>query len=512
MRCSEARQRLIESRGLAPDDADGRRLSGHLRECSACAAFARAEQALARDLAAAKANDIADDIPLSTLKTRVESRVRLGHGNQAKESSIMGTVTRQLKKRPSLGISLGVVAVVLALATLIPFTLEQTIGYEVALAGVDKNLAMDSFKIQELLTALGVDDATFNVGDCEATCKVKISDLKSEGDVQMVIAAFDELGNCVLEDITEISGDESATLMDIAKNVIFVRTATMELADGDNEEIHKIVLDRLMTLDSCSEGAFTVWIGDDGENVDLHKVIMTGDSACGEWTAKMHEFDCDVEGNVMKKIMVVGQDGEDFTHDIEMFTTGDDASGEHTTVDVEHGDDGEITMVVTTVDGEVHRINLDDADAVERLEALGVKAHVMNSGDGAKCEVFVCSQDGEGSMNLKKKMEAMHEAHKDDVPAQLPDGYALTQNYPNPFNPTTSIKYNIAETQAVTLEIFNVNGQKVKTLVDEVVTAGEHTVNWNSTDENGQKVASGIYMYRLTAGDIVETKKMTLLK
>ncbi|MCK5579119.1 MAG: hypothetical protein KAI63_06320, partial [Planctomycetes bacterium] len=66
MRCSEARQRLIKFRGSAPDDTDGRELLKHLRDCPACAAFARAEQALARDFSAAKETDIADDIPLST--------------------------------------------------------------------------------------------------------------------------------------------------------------------------------------------------------------------------------------------------------------------------------------------------------------------------------------------------------------------------------------------------------------------------------------------------------------
>ncbi len=68
MRCSEARQRLIKSKGLAPDDAEGRRLLRHLRDCPACAAFARTEQALVRDLSTAAVDDIADDISLSTLK------------------------------------------------------------------------------------------------------------------------------------------------------------------------------------------------------------------------------------------------------------------------------------------------------------------------------------------------------------------------------------------------------------------------------------------------------------
>ena len=512
MRCSEARQRLIKFRGSAPDDTDGRELLKHLRDCPACAAFARAEQALARDFSAAKETDIADDIPLSTLKTRVESRVRLGGGKQAKERSIMGVLIGPFKKRPRLGLSLGVVAIVLALATLIPFTLEQTVGYEVALAGVDKDLAMDSYRVQELLAALGVGEATFDIGDCEATCKVKISDLKTEDDVKLVVAAFDEMGECVLEEIREISGDGSGSLLDHAKNVIFIRKATVQLDGDDMDEVHEIVIERLGTLDSCGEGAFSIWMSDDGDDVDVHKVMIAGDSNCVNWHSE-EGIDYEIAGDhMMKKVFVIGNDGDGTEKEcvIDMIKTGDDPSAEHLTVNIEELEDGTTEMVVTMADGTVHRFDVEDEDLAEKLEALGITAKIMKSGDGTQCEVFICKQDGEGA-GMNKRMEALHEAHKGDAD-QVPDEIGLTQNYPNPFNPTTTISYNVTESQHVTLEIFNVNGQKVKTLVDEVVSVGDHSVIWDSTDENGQKVASGIYMYRLTAGDIVETKKMTLLK
>ena len=93
-----------------------------------------------------------------------------------------------------------------------------------------------------------------------------------------------------------------------------------------------------------------------------------------------------------------------------------------------------------------------------------------------------------------------------------PEEYFVDQNYPNPFNPTTTISFSLPETQRVKVEIFNVNGRKVNTLVDDVMSAGTHTVEWNATDDSGGRVASGIYFYRLTAGDNVVTKKMTLLK
>ncbi len=96
--------------------------------------------------------------------------------------------------------------------------------------------------------------------------------------------------------------------------------------------------------------------------------------------------------------------------------------------------------------------------------------------------------------------------------AAIPTEFALEQNYPNPFNPTTTIRYALKENAQVTLKIYNVLGQVVKTLVNEKQTAGFKTVQWDGTDDRGVKVASGIYVYRLEANDFVDTKKMILLK
>ena len=80
-------------------------------------------------------------------------------------------------------------------------------------------------------------------------------------------------------------------------------------------------------------------------------------------------------------------------------------------------------------------------------------------------------------------------------------------NYPNPFNPTTEISFSIPVAGHVTLDVFNIMGQKVTTLLDRYMQPGTHEVTWNANN-----VSSGVYFYRLTAGDLTETKKMTLLK
>jgi flagellar hook assembly protein FlgD len=83
----------------------------------------------------------------------------------------------------------------------------------------------------------------------------------------------------------------------------------------------------------------------------------------------------------------------------------------------------------------------------------------------------------------------------------------LHQNRPNPFNPTTEIAFSLPEASQVTLEVYNIMGQKVVTLINGYVEAGEHTVIWD-----GSNVTSGMYLYRLKAGAVDETRKMLLLK
>jgi len=88
----------------------------------------------------------------------------------------------------------------------------------------------------------------------------------------------------------------------------------------------------------------------------------------------------------------------------------------------------------------------------------------------------------------------------------------LSKNYPNPFNPTTTIAYSVKEAAPVKLEIYNIKGQKVRTLVNDVMTAGNHSVVWNGHDDNGKNVGSGVYFYRMTTPKFSSTQKMLLMK
>jgi len=89
----------------------------------------------------------------------------------------------------------------------------------------------------------------------------------------------------------------------------------------------------------------------------------------------------------------------------------------------------------------------------------------------------------------------------------LPKSFGLKQNYPNPFNPVTNIRYTLSRSAEVNLVIHNLLGEEVTVIVNEIQSAGEYQAEWDASD-----FSSGIYFYRLVAGDLVQTKKMLLLK
>lgn len=94
----------------------------------------------------------------------------------------------------------------------------------------------------------------------------------------------------------------------------------------------------------------------------------------------------------------------------------------------------------------------------------------------------------------------------------IPSEYSITQNYPNPFNPTTTIEFSLPKHSSVSIDIYNILGQKIKTLVSTKLTAGSYNVNWDGANSDGVSVATGIYFYRLKADEFVKTRKMLLLK
>jgi len=116
----------------------------------------------------------------------------------------------------------------------------------------------------------------------------------------------------------------------------------------------------------------------------------------------------------------------------------------------------------------------------------------------------------EASFSLPKRNFDNNESSFNENP--LPNKFTLDQNFPNPFNPTTQIRFGIPEAGNVTLKIYNSVGQLVKTLIDGNMSEGFHQVTWDATNNNGSKLSSGVYFYRITAGTFTQINKMLLLK
>ena len=94
----------------------------------------------------------------------------------------------------------------------------------------------------------------------------------------------------------------------------------------------------------------------------------------------------------------------------------------------------------------------------------------------------------------------------------FPQGFALEQNFPNPFNPTTTLRFDLPEVSDATVTIFNMLGQKVRVFNMNDTPAGYHSVTWDATNDLGEQVGAGVYLYQLQAKDFVKTRKMVLLK
>ncbi|MFQ6091463.1 MAG: FlgD immunoglobulin-like domain containing protein [bacterium] len=133
---------------------------------------------------------------------------------------------------------------------------------------------------------------------------------------------------------------------------------------------------------------------------------------------------------------------------------------------------------------------------------------------------------GVNADRMKDLYDSLHAVTNVDFPhptPSVPEEFALSQNYPNPFNPYTEIRYqipapsrdgigNLRSPVHTTLKIYNLLGQEVRTLVDEAKEAGYYTVRWDGRDSAGNEVASGIYFYRIEAGQFQKTKRMLLVK
>jgi hypothetical protein len=125
---------------------------------------------------------------------------------------------------------------------------------------------------------------------------------------------------------------------------------------------------------------------------------------------------------------------------------------------------------------------------------------------------FIYNQEVEGKLQVQSITPGFEVDNSVDFKGSvLPEEYALSQNFPNPFNPSTSFTLSLPEASDYDIRVFNITGQQVKTFSGHL-EAGNHTITWDGRNDQGSKVASGVYFYKSKAGEFEATRKMMMLK
>jgi hypothetical protein len=453
------------------DDAE---LTEHLRSCPVCARRAEATDALRRAFVSLSDNDCDEAPSLAQVRRQVEAEAFAANRGYRRITNAMSTFWNPLSGRARWGLGVGVAVAMLALITLVPFSYQRTVGYEVAFAGVDKDLAMDPNKIDILLAKLGVDGATVALGGCEATCSLTISDVRSKDQCRMIVYAMKEIGDvCVISEGTELREKASGAIVELVGYNVFV---------SDDASDQYAIQNRVMEcLGEDFSGKTNIWIGE----CDV-SAAAAGDHRCAPGAVPFGKACCD-SGAVPCSVTI----------DLAMGSCGDG--------------DGKSPWILIMRDSEfpnkpwgtlLQEAGIDPAALHGDIDEA-TRQKLADLGIAVEYRV----QSGEGQIQ-----EPPEEQFDEAAKAIVPDGYVLDQNYPNPFNPQTTIGFTLARSERVRIDIVNVLGRTVRTLVNEYVSAGKHSVGWDATDDAGTRVPSGIYLYRIQAGDFVQTKSMTLLK
>ncbi|MFH2036394.1 MAG: FlgD immunoglobulin-like domain containing protein [Candidatus Zixiibacteriota bacterium] len=156
-----------------------------------------------------------------------------------------------------------------------------------------------------------------------------------------------------------------------------------------------------------------------------------------------------------------------------------------------------------TMTGQIGGVTVPDVMIFEHEGTVGGKCNNYVGGCGSGMYAIQCAAVYDYGLKTTTETEPEN---------LLPTDFTLNQNHPNPFNPTTDIAYYLPVTSQVRIDIYNILGQNIITLVDGVMEAGLHQIQWDGTNSSGGKVASGVYLYNMQAGEFNKSKKMILMK
>ena len=259
----------------------------------------------------------------------------------------------------------------------------------------------------------------------------------------------------------------------------------------------------------------------DGQSWTEEAKLTAGDAAQGDifgWSVSM-SGDYAIVGGTSQRAYIFIRDGQSWTEQARLTAgdaAGDDQFGESVSISGNYaivGDEGADdrgfnagAAYIFVRDGqnwtEQARLTAGDATGGDKF---GISVSI--SGDYAIVGAWN-DDDGAGSAYVYSGITV----GIDDEIAGLPAEFALSQNYPNPFNPITNLSYGLPQQSDVTLIIYNIIGQEIMRWDENDIPAGYYEQTWNGTNKFGVHVGRGVYLYRLVAGDFVETRKMVLLK
>ncbi|RPI03284.1 MAG: T9SS C-terminal target domain-containing protein [Calditrichaeota bacterium] len=173
-----------------------------------------------------------------------------------------------------------------------------------------------------------------------------------------------------------------------------------------------------------------------------------------------------------------------------------------------------VASAVSGVDGTYDLSGLENGDYYVFVTRPGFEDtyYPQNQTIDSAQSVVVTSLDNATGSHINVILSDEIATQIDQSSTPVPSEYQLAQNFPNPFNPTTMIEYRLPERATVTLQIFNVQGQLIRSLKDEIENAGVHQVLWDGRDQNHQYVPSGVYYYQLQANDFNEIKSLVFMK
>jgi hypothetical protein len=164
------------------------------------------------------------------------------------------------------------------------------------------------------------------------------------------------------------------------------------------------------------------------------------------------------------------------------------------------------TPALYTANVEMTELSISHTSALALLETAGLQY--------VECDWMVFATDGMDTTFSSETRTLILDARPvlSVEEASIPEVFALHQNYPNPFNPTTTINYDMSESQVVSIMIYDIMGKEVRSLVNEFQEVGYRSVRWDATDNFGRGVSAGMYVYTIQAGDFRQVRKMVLLK